>query len=423
MAIYKIFPIQDTTMYSLFQTTNAGSDEILEVGSMNNKSGVFSPELVLSQLGVDDIRRSLLLFDTNEISSAIALAETASNVSSSLRMFLAEATNLTQEYKIEAWPVDGFWSNGTGKFIDSPTNTGGTSWKYRSAESNNVLWGATTASYYKTPGGGKWIDNNIYSASQTFNYTSNKDVNMGVTNIVTRWMNSGQNYGFIVKLPFTGAVVNGDVFEANPQSYINLKFFSMNTHTIYPPCLEFKWSDYNFETSSNYPYTTAPSSSIAYTYSASFSSSVSASVTVWATSSFTSSFTTNYSQSVITSDTYILVSNNNLGEYENDSVYKFRFKARDQFPTRQFTTSSIYLNWKYLPSHSYYAIQDYKTKEMAIDFDTKATQLSIDPSGSFFKLYMNGLQPERSYKILIKSTLETGETIVKDNDIIFKVIR
>ena len=104
-------------------------------------------------------------------------------------------------------------------------------------------------------------------------------------------------------------------------------------------------------------------------------------------------------------------------------MYNFRFKTREQFPTRQFTTSSIYLNWKYLPSQSYYAIQDYKTKEMAIDFDTNATQLSIDPSGSFFKLYMNGLQPERSYKILIKSTLETGETVVKDNDIIFKVIR
>jgi hypothetical protein len=395
MAVYKIFPIQDTTLYSLFQTTNAGSDEILEIGSMNNKSGVVAPELVLSQLGTDDIRRSLLLFDTNQISSSIALAPTASTVTSSLRMFLAEATNLTQEYKIEAWPVNSFWSNGTGKFIDSPTNTGGASWKYKSSQANNVPWIGTDQ--YYTSGGGSWITNK--SGSQTFTYTSNKDVNMNVTSIVTRWMESGSNYGFIVKLPFTGNLDNGDVFEKNAQSYINLQFFSMNTHTIYPPCLELKWNDYTFSTSSNYPYTTAPSSSISQ------------------------SFTTNYSQSVVTSDTYVLVSNNNLGEYENDSVYNFRFKTREQFPTRQFTTSSIYLNWKYLPSHSYYAIQDYKTKEMAIDFDTKATQLSIDPSGSFFKLYMNGLQPERSYKILIKSTLETGETIVKDNDIIFKVIR
>ena len=100
MAVYKIFPIQDTTLYSLFQTTNAGSDEILEIGSMNNKSGVVAPELVLSQLGTDDIRRSLLAFDTKQISSSISLAPTASLVTSSLRMYLAEAENITQEYKV-----------------------------------------------------------------------------------------------------------------------------------------------------------------------------------------------------------------------------------------------------------------------------------------------------------------------------------
>jgi hypothetical protein len=412
MAIYKIFPIQDTTLYSLYQTTNAGLDEILEVGSMNNKSGVVTPELVLSQLGTDDIRRSLLAFDTKQISSSISLAPTASLVTSSLRMYLAEAENITQEYKVEAYPVNRFWSNGTGKFVDSPTNTGGASWKYQSAQVNGVTWPSTEQ--YLTPGGGSWVSN--ISSSQEFTFTSDKDINMDVSNIVNRWLAFGANYGFIVKLPFTGSLVNGDIFEANPQSYINLKFFSMNTHTIYPPCLEFKWSDYTFETSSNFPYLTAPSSSI----SQSFINQLSASVII---NVVTQSFTNNYPKSVVTEDTFVVISNNNLQEYENNSIYKFRFRARDQFPVREFNTSSVYLNWKYLPTSSYYAIQDYKTKEMAIDFDNVATQLSLDPSGSFFTLYMDGLQPERSYRILIKSNLETGETVVKDNDIIFKVIR
>jgi hypothetical protein len=35
---------------------------------------------------------------------------------------------------------------------------------------------------------------------------------------------------------------------------------------------------------------------------------------------------------------------------------------------------------------------------------------------------MNGLQPERFYKILIKSVID-GSTIVFDEDYIFKVIR
>jgi len=36
---------------------------------------------------------------------------------------------------------------------------------------------------------------------------------------------------------------------------------------------------------------------------------------------------------------------------------------------------------------------------------------------------MNGLEPERYYKILIKSVISSGETIVMDKDYIFKVIR
>jgi hypothetical protein len=36
---------------------------------------------------------------------------------------------------------------------------------------------------------------------------------------------------------------------------------------------------------------------------------------------------------------------------------------------------------------------------------------------------MNGLEPERYYKILIKSVLANGETVVMDKDYIFKVIR
>jgi hypothetical protein len=36
---------------------------------------------------------------------------------------------------------------------------------------------------------------------------------------------------------------------------------------------------------------------------------------------------------------------------------------------------------------------------------------------------MMGLEPERYYKILIKTVLPTGESIDVDNDYIFKIIR
>ena len=63
------------------------------------------------------------------------------------------------------------------------------------------------------------------------------------------------------------------------------------------------------------------------------------------------------------------------------------------------------------------------TEEIVVDFDTVGTKISCDSTGNFFTVYMNGLQPERYYKILIKSVLSNGETVVMDKDYIFKVVR
>ena len=56
-----------------------------------------------------------------------------------------------------------------------------------------------------------------------------------------------------------------------------------------------------------------------------------------------------------------------------------------------------------------------------IDFDDVYTKLSQDTTSSYFTLYMNGLEPERYYKILIK-TIFQGQTIVVDNNYYFKII-
>ena len=86
-----------------------------------------------------------------------------------------------------------------------------------------------------------------------------------------------------------------------------------------------------------------------------------------------------------------------------------------------FQTASLYTTNHYLPTHSFYAIKDLDTNEFIVDFDTSYTQLSQDQSGSYFKLYMNGFQPERYYQILLKTTIEE-ETIILDDNYYFKVI-
>jgi hypothetical protein len=152
----------------------------------------------------------------------------------------------------------------------------------------------------------------------------------------------------------------------------------MDTHTIYPPQIELKWND--------------------------------------------SSYSTTLTQ--LTSSNFIPVISNNKAEFEENTIYTFRIKCRDTFPARSFSTSSVYLNPKALPSTTYWALKDAKTEEIIIDFDTTFTKVSCDNTSNYFKLYMNGLEPERYYQILIKTVLSNGETIViDDKSNYFKIVR
>ena len=95
--------------------------------------------------------------------------------------------------------------------------------------------------------------------------------------------------------------------------------------------------------------------------------------------------------------------------------------AAPLYPPRVWQTSSVYTTNYALPTASYYAVKDVDTDEYVIDFDTTYTKLSCDVSGSYFTLYMNGLEPERYYKILVQTTIN-GSTIVFDNNYNFKVV-
>ena len=65
--------------------------------------------------------------------------------------------------------------------------------------------------------------------------------------------------------------------------------------------------------------------------------------------------------------------------------------------------------------------KDLDTDEFVVDFDSNYTKVSCDSTSNYFTLYMNGLEPERYYKILIRSTVGATTTIF-DNDYIFKVV-
>lgn len=90
-------------------------------------------------------------------------------------------------------------------------------------------------------------------------------------------------------------------------------------------------------------------------------------------------------------------------------------------PPRTFTTESNYTVNYALPSSSYYAIKDLDTNEYVVNFDKEFTQISCDPTSSYFTVYMNGLEPERYYNILIQTEVD-GQTIVMDENYYFKVV-
>ena len=104
-------------------------------------------------------------------------------------------------------------------------------------------------------------------------------------------------------------------------------------------------------------------------------------------------------------------------------MQRFRINARDKFPARAFITTSVYLNNKALPISSSWSIKDLDSEEIVVDYDPTYTKISCDSSGSYFDVYMNGLEPERYYKLLFKTVLPNGETVVSDNNYYFKVIR
>ena len=367
MAVYKIFPAADATLYSKFPSQNTGLDSILEVAVKNNENYNNSIDTNPFATSVsDDIRRSLIRFSNEDLNKLKSFR--TGSWQAGLKLYLAEAENLSVTYSVEVRQTEEGWNMGTGHFQDDPEVRNGVCWYSTSSYYTTASsWSTTAADYYITPGGGSWTG---LVATQSFDYNSSKDLNVNVTSIVNSWFTGTENYGFIVKLPIA--------MESSSMNYLGLSFFSVDTHTIYPPTLEMRWDD--------------------------------------------SAYSGNLSQIADSNFVVTLANNQGTYKYEKDIV-KFRINARDKYPPRVFTTSSLYTTNKRLPQASYWAIQDYKTTDMVVDFDNNYTKISYDQDGSFANIYMNGLEPERYYKFLVRVNLPTGEIIDVDNDCIFKIVR
>ena len=380
MAYYFLYPEKDTTIYShpFRQDLNTGIVEALSLTSeKGNNEDLYYPS------------RFLLQFKDSELNDVLA-NKVSGSFSANLKLYATEySKDLPTSQTIELYPLSQSWNNGTQRYLEHPYNnnvvSNGASWLYRDNGTTKSSWGTittnTTASISGSlpVSGGIWYTGSGFESTQSIGIVDNFDLNFEITSQIEKISSSIfasqtyptgiPNYVFILK--------NSDTIEENVSSSNGtLQYFSADTHTIYPPKLTFKWDDSIHEKQSS---------------------------------------------AKLEGDLNVSLYNNKR-EYNKNDVAKIKLHVRDKYPTRQFTSSSNYLNPGYFTTSSYYSVRDAHTEEVVIPFDDNYTKLSANNDGMYFNLYMNGLQPERYYRILFKHTNNDGTQIYDDN-YHFKVVR
>ena len=376
MAVYKLFPAKDTSLYSMYPTMNTGIDPILQISNLN-----FAVDSSPS------VARSILQFDDSEIANVLENKVGSKTWDAQLRCFIATAQGVVEDSTLELFPVYNGWNQGTGTYLDEPITTDGAAWNSPLFGGGDAwdIGGASlgyTSSYnptYAPQGGGSWYLSSSdgvtqYPVTQSFDPRSEKDLSVYVKSMVEDWYSGSLlNNGIIIKWE------NAAEFSTNKQVQPVMQYYSVDTNTIYPPELDIKWDD-----------------------------------SVWNTGSSTTT-------ELFQPNAFIALADN-VGTFYSESVNRFRINCRPKYPAQVWSTSSLYTKQYYLPSGSaWYAVKDLDTNEYVVPFDSRYTRISADVSSSYFDIYMNGLQPERYYQILIQVDSE-GSTTVYDDNYYFKVI-
>ena len=386
---------------------NTGKDEILElVKERGNSDSKHYPSRILIKFKNEEIK--------SVISNTVGSSKFNDGITvSSLQLTTTEPKNLTSILNIDTFAVSQSWHEGAGRYSNLPTGSDGVTWIYRDNSKTQTSWllgsvlagvsyssisgsfivgqylpgltfqagttGSINVSTGIEPGGGTWYTGSGFTSTQQFLNNSSLDTNMNVTDIVTKWSASlfaGDTYptgvtnnGFIIKHP--------DSVEINTSSsFGEMQYFSVDTHTIFPPKLTFKWDD-----------------------------------------SIHNKKLLAKQKGELNVSLY-----RNKEEFNQNDEALLRIHVRDKYPTRTFSTTSNYLDVGYFTTSSYYSIRDANSEEEVIPFDDNFTKMSADTEGMYFKIYMKGLQPERYYRILFKNKNNEGTTIY-DNDYFFKVVR
>ena len=386
---YFEFGKRDTTLYSGGTTAsiNTGFDEILEINKVVNNNGT-----------VGNVSRVLIDFDYSYISQSIVDGKIPTTAKYYLNLFDATSEEVEASQSLHVYMVSGSWKQGTGKLDHDPVTSDGASYQYRDHDAKTP-W--VTGSVLTE--GGAWFTASI-DANQEYGISSSydisfdrKDIRADVTDLVKNHIYSSSVYpnnGFIVKREDSGSYGNNPATasfdfntgqEGDSSRLGNLKYFSRETHTIYPPKLEVVWDDSSWNSGSLSPLTSTDLERLKVYFK------------------------------------------NLRPEYKEKSIVKFRVVGRELYPTTAFATTPAELDVKYLPSASTeYEIKDAETEEVIVPFGS-GSRISCDTTGNFFRVQMDGLQAERNYRFCLKVVSGSGTTDEEinfyDDNYEFRVVR
>jgi len=316
--------------------------------------------------------RILLNYDYTAISESIVLlGQNPNNFKYTLKLYVAEANEIPVDYSVYCYAVSSSWDMGIGRYGNVPETTEGVNWYYRTLNAwpTSSFGAGVTGSWNSQPGGGVWYTGS--AASQSFSYTTS-DINLDVTDIIRLVQSQSINFnGFLIK--------KSDNDESSNNIFNSLKFFSKDTNTIYLPVLEAGYDD---------------------------------------------SVTTGSLELINTNSEINIIPVNLKTNYKEKSTPTIRFSARYRYPVDTFTTASVYLKRYKLPTDTQYAIYSAHNDDVIINF-SNYTKLSTDDEGNYAKLYLDSLQPERYYRIMLKvpNPGSGADYELYDENWIFKVTR
>tara|TARA_B100000214_G_scaffold371832_1_gene348950 strand:- start:247 stop:1419 length:1173 start_codon:yes stop_codon:yes gene_type:complete len=386
-----IYSQKDSWISETTSSQNFGGDEILEI------------QKYYFEEKTKGVSRALVYFNLTDISKSIDSGE-IKFPKFYLRMYSTEQSSLPASYTLKSHLISGSWEEGTGKLSSNPVVKDGVTWTHKDIRNSSLSWSlydndgtvGTRVSSGSRPGhsifengGCTFFTGSGFEATQSFSYES-PDIRMDVTNLVHKWL-SGSTYvtnpePFPNSIPNEGLVVKftGSLESTGSTDRGNLKFFSRNTHTIYPPKIEVVWDDH-----------VGPPN-------------------------YTSSFTA-LDMSGET-DNYVYVKG--LREsYKETETAKFRVGARKKYVGRTFSTSVQTITGSFIAEGSgSYSIVDIHTGETIVPFGDYSL-LSLDSGSMYFNQDLNSFQPNRIYKILVRVKYNDGQEIIYDDNSEFKVER